>query len=83
MEIAKNRTFSFLRDRLPDRLKAQARLCERIASECWSEKIAGMFERLAQECDEAVAIKESQCVNTRAAWPTPGRSGGTMSKPSD
>ena len=83
MESSKKPTSSFLRDRMAECLKAQARLCERIASECWSEEIAGKFERLAQECNEGAAIKEPQSVISRAAWPAPGRSGGTISKPSD
>jgi hypothetical protein len=60
MESPQGRTSSFLRDRMAECLKAQARLCERIASECWSEKIAGKFKRLAQECNEAAVMKESQ-----------------------
>jgi hypothetical protein len=82
MESPQSRTSSFLRDRMAECLKAHARLCERI-SECWSEKIAGKFKRLAQECNEAAVMKEPQGVITRAAWPTPGRSGGTISNPSD
>jgi hypothetical protein len=83
MESPQSHTSSFLRDRMAEYLREQARLCERIANECWSEKIAGKFKRLAQECDEAAVMKEPQSVITRAAWPTPGRSGGMISKPSD
>jgi Flp pilus assembly pilin Flp len=44
--------------RVADCLKGQARLCKRIASECWNEETASKFERLAQECNDAAAARD-------------------------
>jgi hypothetical protein len=68
MENRKDRSSSFLRDRMADCLTAQARICARIASECWSEEIASKFEGRARKCNEAARAKEG--VTIRAVWPT-------------
>ena len=48
-------------------LRAQARLCERMASLCWSEDEAGQYRAMALECEQA-ADAQAKAV-TQAAWP--------------
>jgi hypothetical protein len=58
------------RDPMADCLRAQARICERIASECWNEETAGKFETLARKCNAAAAGTESENTVIQAVWPT-------------
>ena len=59
-----------LDERLAERLRAHARLCETIASYCWSEDVAGKFESMAKTCDAAAADTSPQPRRlVRAAWP--------------
>ena len=48
------------RDRMAAALRAQARICERIATECWDEDVAGTYSTMAQQCTEAAAAQELQ-----------------------
>jgi hypothetical protein len=52
---------------MADCLTAQARICERIASECWSEEIASKFEGRARKCNDAARVNEG--VTIQAVWP--------------
>ena len=48
------------RERMAEALRAQARICERIATECWDENVAGKYSTMAQQCTEAAAAQELQ-----------------------
>ena len=57
----------FERRNLVESLKAQARLCERIASECWDEDTARQFRQMSKECADAAAEEAKPAV--QAVWP--------------
>jgi hypothetical protein len=40
---------------IAERLRAHARLCEQIASECWNESTAEKLRAMARECADAAA----------------------------
>jgi len=65
-----------LDERLAERLRAHARICETIASLCWSEDVAGKFETMAKKCNDAAAATATtgKRQSVRAAWPNPNNS---------
>ena len=65
-----NGAAKFERHRLANSLLAQAELCERIAANCFDERTANKYKKIAQECRESASREQTLSAGTVAAnWP--------------